>query len=115
MYQNEWSRATARSNGAWTAAPRARRPLHVGTPAGRADAPRVILHGAARAACLHEELVARAGVPERPRLGGDLRQRLAIVFWICRRSASALDVRAVLWIRRRSASAPDVRAVNRHR
>src|SRR5439155_8266337 len=60
-------------------AARARRPFDVGAPAGRADAARVVLHGAARAALLHEELVARAGVPERLGLGGDLRQRLRVL------------------------------------
>src|SRR5207247_4308405 len=34
---------------------------------------------AARAARLHQQLVARAGVPERLGLGGDLRQRLRVV------------------------------------
>src|SRR5207249_4185182 len=54
-------------------------PVDVGAPAGCADAARVVLHGAARAALLHEELVARAGIPERLGLGGDLRQRLGVV------------------------------------
>src|SRR5439155_4471621 len=61
------------------APPRARQPLEVVAPAARAHPARVVLARAARAAVLHQELVALASLPEGTRLGRDLGERLRVL------------------------------------